>query len=495
MIREEQKKSGKNLLFGGINKILIIVLGMLVPKIIILYLGSEVNGMLSTINQIYGYVTILEAGIGFATTQALYQPVAMGNRKRINGILSATGSYYKRIGFIYLVFILILTFAFPFVGNSSLPLKKTRVIVFLSGVPGVITFFCQGKFLLFLEAEGKSYISYNVTTVSTALTYFVKIALIVNGFDIVTVQFVVALIQISVMLYYMHLKRKRYFWLNYNQIPDYNAIDKKKDVFFHRICWFVFSNTDIILISIFLDYDMASVYAIYSLIASTVYSVIGLVWTSTVFYWGQKYNSNKGKFGKENIIFQKIYYAVVFCGNSILYLMTLPFIRLYMRGVSDTEYIDYKLLCLFVLVYTLQGLRIPSISLTEMAGHFRETKIQAIIESILNLSLSLILVQYFGVYGILIGTVVSVAYRDIALVRYVSDKIIPKVQQSVFLNWIWNGSLSFIVLFIGRSCIVNSQGWADFFVGGIKVFLIAFFAFLLGNIGLLKDIIKRRKGN
>lgn len=207
MIKEEQKKSRRNLLFGIANKILIIILGMLIPKVIVLYLGSDVNGMLSTINQIYGYVIILEAGIGFATTQALYQPIALHNTAKINGILSATNAYYKKIGFIYFCFILLLTFVFPFIGNSPLALGRTRLLVFLTGVSGVITFFFQGKFLLYLEAEGKSYISYNVASISTTITYLIKIVLIINGFDIVAVQFSVAIVQVSVMLYYAYLKK------------------------------------------------------------------------------------------------------------------------------------------------------------------------------------------------------------------------------------------------------------------------------------------------
>lgn len=289
------------------------------------------------------------------------------------------------------------------------------------------------------------------------------------------------------------LTLKKYSWLKYNASPDYKAIEKKNDVFFHRVCWFVFSNTDIILISLFLNYTMASVYTIYSLISSTVYSVVGLVWTSTVFYWGQKYNSAKEKFEEENLAFQKVYYAVVFCCNSILFLMAIPFIQLYMRGVNDADYIDHKLLCLFVLVYILQGLRIPSISLTEMTGHFSETRIQAIIESVLNLMLSFVFVHSLGMYGILIGTVAAVAYRDIALVQYVSKKIIHKAQKSVFLNWIWNGSLSLIVLFFGRYCLVDSRGWGSLLLGGVKVTFMAVLVFLLGNIGLIKKTIENKR--
>lgn len=493
MIKEERLKSKKNLMFGILNKVLIILLGMLVPKIIISYLGSGVNGMLSAINQVYGYVTILEAGIGFATTQALYCPIAGGDREKINGILSATNSYYRKIGFIYLGLILVLTCIFPYIGHSLLLPGETRLLVFFTGISGVITFFFQGKFLLYLEAEGKSYISYNVTSISTILTYLIKVLLIISGFKIVSVQLVVAIIQVSVMLYYANLKKKKYGWIDYNSKRDFKAIGKKNSVFFHRVCWFVFSNTDILFISVFLNYAVASVYTIYSLIFSTAYSVIGIVWNSTVFYWGQRYHLGTDDFKRENLLFQKVYYAVVFCGNSILYLLSMPFIELYMRGVNDADYVDNRLRLLFALIYILQGLRMPSISLTEVAGYFQETKNQAIIESVLNLLLSVILVQVIGVYGILIGTIAAVAYRDIALVLYVSKQMITGSHRTVFLNWGWNGGLSFIVIFLGSRFSSDSVSWGMLFLLGVKVTALAIGVFAAGNILLIKKYLVRER--
>ena len=153
--------------------------------------------MISTITQVYGCVTILEAGVGFATTQALYQPVASNDKKKISGILSATNIYYKRIGAAYLGLILVLTFIFPYIGQSPLTTFETRLLVFLTGIGGVITFFFQGKFLLLLEAQGRSYIIHNVASLSSFAVHMAKIVLIINGFQIIAVQAVIVIIQLS----------------------------------------------------------------------------------------------------------------------------------------------------------------------------------------------------------------------------------------------------------------------------------------------------------
>ncbi len=484
---DQLKKSQLNLVFGLLNKVISIVLGLIVPKIIILYMGSDTNGLISTITQVYGCVTILEAGVGFATTQALYQPVASNDKKKISGILSATNIYYKRIGAAYLGLILLLTFIFPYIGQSPLTTFETRLLVFLTGIGGVITFFFQGKFLLLLEAQGRSYIIHNVASLSSFAVHMAKIVLIINGFQIIAVQAVIVIIQLSVMFYYEYLRRKEYKWLILSFPPDYNAISKKNNVLFHRICWFVFSNTDIIFVSLFLSYTWASIYSVYSLIATTVYSLIGLIWTSTVFYWGQSYNCKKDSFRKENLIFQKIYYAVAFAGNSIMYLMTQPFIKVYMSGVTDVNYLDNKLLLAFTVVYVLQALRVPSISLTEIVGHFKETQKQAIIESVLNLAISLILVQSLGIYGILLGTIFAVLFRDIALVQYVSKNILSKSMWIIYKTWGFNIGLMIIAIYIGQLLMQDVDNWIKLLLMGIKMTCIVCVVFGIGNIRLLKQ--------
>ena len=486
MTDKQRKRGIRNVLYGLLNKTLTIILGLLVPKIIILYMGSDINGLISTITQVYGCVTILEAGVGFATTQALYQPVAAEDKNQISRILSATNVYYKKIGTAYLGLILALTFFFPYIGNSPLSDMETRLLVFLTGVAGVITFFFQGKFLLLLEAQGRSYILHNVSSISSLAVHLAKIILIINGYQIIAVQTVIVIIQMSVMLYYEWLKRREYGWLDLSLTPNYIAISKKNNVLFHRICWFVFSNTDIIMISVFLNYTWASIYSIYSLIVTTVYSLIGLIWTSTVFYWGQSYNCGKELFQEENLEFQKLYYAIAFAGNSIMFLMTQPFIRVYISGVRDAEYLNTGLLILFTIVYILQALRIPSISLTEIAGHFKETQIQAIIESFLNLSLSLLFVKIMGIYGILLGTVIAIIYRNISLVEYVSKKIMPGSNKEIYKAWIKNSLLMSVSIVFGYMVKMEGVSWFILIENGVRITIIVCVIFGLGNLNLLK---------
>ena len=98
-----KKKSALNLSISIVYKLATIVLGILIPRLFITSYGSELNGLQSSISQIFAYLALLEAGVGAATQQSLYAPLGEKNHAKINAYLSATSKYYNKIGVIYFV--------------------------------------------------------------------------------------------------------------------------------------------------------------------------------------------------------------------------------------------------------------------------------------------------------------------------------------------------------------------------------------------------------
>ena len=85
-------------------ELVVVAFGLILPR---LYLhsnfGSDVNGLDNTIKNIFAYLALLEAGVGLSAQYALYRPVAEGDTKGINSILSATRIFYLKTGVIYLL--------------------------------------------------------------------------------------------------------------------------------------------------------------------------------------------------------------------------------------------------------------------------------------------------------------------------------------------------------------------------------------------------------
>ena len=88
-----KKKLSKNLIITFLTYAFLLLANIVVSKLILITYGSEMNGLLSSINQIFSYVALLEAGIGTATITALYKPITVGDNERISEVYSASNAY------------------------------------------------------------------------------------------------------------------------------------------------------------------------------------------------------------------------------------------------------------------------------------------------------------------------------------------------------------------------------------------------------------------
>ena len=134
-------------------------------------------------------MALLEAGIGTAALQAMYEPIAKDDKEKTSQIMVATDRYFKKTGFFYGVAVILLAFLYPIVIKVELEYWMVASIILLQGSAGVIKYFFQGKLTILLRVDGRSYITTNIATIVNVLTHLAQIILILSGFDIIAVQF------------------------------------------------------------------------------------------------------------------------------------------------------------------------------------------------------------------------------------------------------------------------------------------------------------------
>lgn len=127
--------------YGVISQVITLLLGIIIPKLMIVSYGSEVNGLLSSIRQVFVYVALLEAGIGTASLQALYAPIATNDKKRTCEIMSATNRYYKRTGILYGIAVIALAIIYPIVVKSDIPVFVVVAVIFFREHQVLLTIF------------------------------------------------------------------------------------------------------------------------------------------------------------------------------------------------------------------------------------------------------------------------------------------------------------------------------------------------------------------
>lgn len=476
------KRGFYNFFWGIFGQIVTIALGILVPRLVLTSFGSEINGLLNSITQIFAYFTLIEAGIGLTTSQALYKPTADDDKDSINGILSATSRYYKRVAVIYFFAVLAFAIIYPFTVESSLPNSWVFMIIVLNGMGNVINFWVQGKYVLFLKSIGKNYINSNLTTVTNVLSSVSKIILLTAGCDVLTLQVVYFVISIIKMLFiYIYIK-KNYSWINVKSKPNYSALSEKNSVLVHQITLLVFNNTDILLITYFLGLKEVSVYSMYLMFFTYISTFATQIYSSFTFRLGQIYSSSLETYKKYHDVFEVLYLIVVFIMFTMTYVFVVPFLELYTSGITDINYLDYKLAFLFLLSQLLASGRNTSLMVVNFAGHFKGTAKQTVIEAIINLVCSFVFLYFFGIYGVLMGTVAALIYRMIDLVIYSNKKLLNRSSFMTFRRWLCNMAISFVVMFVCRKLDMHFDSYISLIGAAIITGIILVVIYLVINI-------------
>lgn len=429
------KKIKNNLIMGVFGQAMALILGIVVPKLVLTNYGSEVNGLLSSVTNIYAYIAIVEAGVAAAACQALYKPVAEGDRDRINQIMSATNRYYHRTGLVYFGLILAFATIYPLLISSEIPYTTVVLIILFNGFGNVINYFFHGKYLILLRADGKQYIRAGLETFTNTFKQLSKVVLIALGFDVVAVQFVAMLASFAQMAYITYYIQKHYAWVDLKAPADMGAISQSKNVLVHEVNYLVTSNVDTVLLTLFAGLKTVSVYSLYALLYETVNKLLRTVRDAVEFKVAHLFHGEKALFRKVFRAFEVYYITLAFALFTITNYFILPFLRIYTAGVTDAQYIDNTLPYLFLLINLLGAGRYPSDAMVHISGHFKQTQHSAVLETAINLVTSLVLVQFFGIVGVLIGTIVSSLYRTNYLIFYVNRQIIGRSVGRTYACW------------------------------------------------------------
>lgn len=444
------QKTKYNLFFGILSQVISIILGVVLPRLFLTSYGSEVNGLLSSVTQIYAYIALLEAGIGTASLQALYKTVGAKDRDNTNSILSAINRYYKRTGTIYLVCILVFALLYPLLISSNIPRTTIVLVIIFNGLGNVVNFFFQGKYKLLLQAEGKNYIITNLNTVVHIITNFAKIYLVSTGFDVVAVQIAAFSINLLQMIYISWYMQKYYSWIDLSAVPNYSAISQSKNVLVHQISGLIFNNTDTITLTFVCGLRAVSVYSMYTLLLGMIGTFLTTVTDSVSFIFGQTYHTNRNRYIQILELYEIYYMALVFALYSIANCFILPFLSLYTRGVTDVTYLDTYLPYLFIFTFLLSCGRKTSNLTINFAEHFKLTQNRSILEAIINIVVSLACVFQFGIYGVLIGTIAALLYRTNDMIIYANKKILHRSPWQTYRRWLVNLALFVVVTVLSK---------------------------------------------
>ena len=473
------RKLARNIVVAMITKLLLIISGVVAQRFILYSFGSGLNGLTSSVTQFLSYFTLLEAGLGLASIQALYKPLAENDNHAVSRILSATSAQYRTVGAIFFALTVALSFLMPLITRSDLQPSLIIGITMLMGMSSVLNYMFIGRYQALLNADRKVYVIHTLDAVLGITFSAIRILLINAGASIITVQ-TAALFSPMVRILVLHsYVRRNYRDISYQAEPDNSAIKKRKYVLVHQMVGMVTNHTDVTLLTVMSTLRQVSVYTVYNLIYANISQLLSTTFSSAVqASFGRLVGKKDPKLFEYYELYESLFTTAVFGFLTVVLAMTIPFVRLYTRGVEDVDYVDDILAVLFMISTLFSIIRIPAVIMVNTVGTFKETQRGAVIEAVLNIAISIPAFLIIGMRGLLVGTCAAMAYRAIDIQIFTYRKIFFAGIQNWILLIVANGILMLGCLFVFKKFpFVEINDWGTWILSGVGFSLIVILVF------------------
>ncbi len=420
------KNSIKNTSVSFITNLLTIVIGLIAQAIFIKILGSEYLGINGLFSNIISMLGIVELGVGSAIIYHLYKPIAEEDIKKVKALMNFYKKCYTIIALIILTIGLMITpYLNLFIEEVTIDINIS--LVYILFIIEIVCSYLLSYKRSIINANQKNYLVNFIHIGYLVILNILEIIILVltkNYYLYLGIKIGMRILEnVGVTL----LANKLYPYLkNNNEKLDENTkkdiFQKVKALFFHKIGGFIVLGTDNIIISKFIGIIEVGLYSNYYMIIDAVEKLFGQVIkviTPSVGNMLVKESSEKSFEIFKRVRFLNFWIAT-FSGISLLVVMN-SFITVW---IGSKYLLATCVLIVLVLNYYAKSMRSCHMIFKEAAGIYYEDRYIPLLESVLNIVASLILLKYFGLAGIFMGTIISsLALYCISYPKYVYKKL------------------------------------------------------------------------
>ena len=473
------KRVFKNLISSVLVYGVLLVLNLIVSNVVLHTYGSEMNGLVSSVNQIFSYIAMLEAGIGTATINALYKPISDNDGENIQNVFSTSLRYFRRATVGYLLCTVAAALIWPLAIKTDIGYGAVVAVILLQGVSNALSFCFTSTMTAYLSASGQNYINTYFHTGITLLTYVLKLVICLLGWDYIAISVALVLVNLLKCVgYYLYRKVKCPNIAALKEAVNTMVLPQRNSLLIHEISGAIFASTDVIIISIFCDLKAASVYSVYSIAVVACAGIISQVFGSLTYILGDAY-SKRTDFVRVADCFNAMYIPSVFAVYTVVFLLLQPFVSLYTSGMTDANYHDPFFPLLFVLIQLLSSCRIVDGAIIKIASHADKTIVRSIVESGINILLSLVLIRFIGIHGVLLGTILALLYRTNDMILYTNKHIFQRSAWKEYRLHLLNFGLFAGCGAVGYFLNITASSYMDLLIKAVVVFvavIVVFFA-------------------
>lgn len=405
------RKAFLNTMAGGLGTLLVGVLQFVGRMVFIRFLSDEYLGISSLFTNILSILSLAELGIGNAICFGLYKPLAQGDEDKIRSLLHFFKRAYTVIGFVVFgVGMLLLPFL-PYLMSGTTDLVDVRLIYILYVLQSAVSYWFWAYKSILLQADQKLYIVKACHVLANLVVIIAQIGSLWLFKNFLIYSVIGLLANVLMNLLVSLIVDRQYPYLAEKKWEPLHADEKRsifKDVFgmsLFKINTTVVNSTDNLVISAFINVKTVALYGNYQTVISGISQVSMQLFGGVTASVGNLFAEGEEK--QSEFVFRCLqllcYWLYGFVGIGI-YVLINPVIRL---CFGAQRVFGADLVLLQVLYFVINGFQRTSFIYRDACGLFWKGKARPAATAILNIVISIVLVQKLGLSGVIWGTVIS----------------------------------------------------------------------------------------
>ena len=409
-----------------LKEIVALLCAFILPKVILSYFGSEYNGLISSITQFLAVVAIFRLGIANAARFSFYKPLANNDVNELSTTVNSYQNYMKKSGIFAAIYIVALSVIYPLFLGKEFSFVEVFVLIIGLGAMTFSQYIFGITYSCVLEADQKSFIIHILEAITNINVTVASCVLIFVHLELPYVKLVASAIWI-IQPIFIYFFVNKYYKIDKKARIDKTKLSRKNDAMVHSVANIVHENTDIWTLTILSTKSLISVYSIYNLVLVGLKQVVSVFVGSLEAPFGNMFAKKEKDIIEQNLhLHEFASFSVTTLLYSCAFVLIVPFVRLYTSTITDFNY-NVPIYAAFAVGAGITFcLRSPYQTVVQAGGYYKETKVFAIIEAILNVLITVSLVPFLGLIGAAVGTIVANLFRTITYSWFVYRKILNK---------------------------------------------------------------------
>ncbi len=493
-----KKEIFKNFIAFIFSDVVVLLLGLVSRSIFIKSIGDYFLGITALMNSVIGILALSNLGLGDAIVYYLIEKFSKGEKKEIQSVFSFSKRVFRIIMGILVVFSILLI---PFLKFFIPDIRDYNafLVYYMFFVVSKILTYQIGPYNAVIRADQKI----RVIQIGTLLGYFICtilqiVAMLINGSYLIYIM----LMLLGTCITNIYIKK--YFYKNYkwvlNGVDTLSDIKKKeifqkvKDVFMTRISSALIDTTDNLLITRFIGTETVGLYSNYVMIIQNVRSLAKNLYNSMESSIG--IHTVKSKSEVKLSLYKSVLFGYHLIASIFFIGIAILMQNFIMIWIGDNYLLSNVILLTMAFDLYLNILLYAQTGFITTSNVFNKIKVVYFVGAILNIIFSIVLVYFFGLAGIIFGTLLSrvICNFPVGLFYLCKDQFNCSLKKILFLNIIY--IIQVFLIFIITNYIMSKFvviNFIDFMVKGVLVVLITIILNIVLNFKNSEFIIYKNK--